>query len=1295
MGLIRPPIEQGGDDLLLYQTKIDESLTTTDKTIVGSINEANKQLIQIEGKDSEQDSRLKNVEYKNKVQQVYLDGLFGNSADDVLSIEGEGDNLKLEGSKVGYVEVEKLVGNTLVNLSNQKDKVTITKKYDNIVGNEGKLVVGDVVNKKGHVIIDKIVGNTLVNLKGKQVNYFPSGSGDNIILTANDNITCYEYEIEPNTTYTLEKFTESDRGNVACFESNNIGSKATQTIMGLISQTNTIATITTGANDKYLYTYVATTLLSNEVELNVLKGDYTNKPIPNDFIEGLQSSFEDNYIPTNLSNKTIKGSAVSYATDTKTFTTNLAENRACICVDNVKASTTYTVISYNDLISTGNYYEGQSNNVIQGVTITDIGNGVYKLTTSGGCLSLGLNFKYSDDSTVNLSDAKVVVLEGDYTSNTPSYEEVTNKSGKYKVPIKINNKNLFNNANLLMDGVNKILYDSKNCITFTQTLNRKDIIRNTGQFKSNTQYTLQYKVYYENSEPKRGQVIQIAYTDGTLQTPNNNGIYNKWTTITLTSLPNKTISSIQYTYGFKVDEVTTYIDVDSVQIEEGTVATDYEEYFERTANVYLNSPLLKGDEIVIHNGELCHYHKGHKVTLKGGESWSVGTTNGGWTEFDDTLIFFATFGRYDDIKYEDDISLYSEFICDKLPYIPNLVNINKIGISNQAWGIKGHISIRINKTDLVSEDEYGFTQWLQSNNLVVVYTLKEPYYEVIDTEDLTLECANNSTIHIDTVVPIENISFKTHEEELRYLYNSKTYKVKFTSDAVGNCDITLGGTQSLNQSVKVGINEFYITTPSTLTDNKLIISGEGFSIEEVSVIDTVLDYDYFEGISSCFENQLVTEQMVTDGLEDRKNLGKYKTSIKIVGKNLLPYLVQGYISSINGMFEPNIETAVRSDYIKVDNSKQYYISGLDNNYSSFVSFYDKDKNWIGRTSGRKRSILTITNNPMNQKGELIENYKYIAITQYGLDIPNTEFIASTSIQLEEGSVATTYEPYFEHVENIYLNSPLLKEGELVWEDGELRHYHRYGKVILDHNKEWIDNNNNSTGCYALSLANKPSIDCKTDSNLIISDVLKWRNGDVWDSFGDNEISVTSDNGTIYIFTKIVTLEEFKTWLQSNPITIVYKLAEPYYEVIQTSKLMPKCSNDSTLHIDTIIPIKYIKASYTGNIVSMNTIRATKETTDYNSLDINDLIIPYCLDLDAQISEINVSLEAITPQTQSLKIKSIFGGIDMTYQVLKREIIRGVMTYEDCIDKIAIFKLDNKLTEAQAEELTELAEIYLK
>ena len=88
---------------------------------------------------------------------------------------------------------------------------------------------------------------------------------------------------------------------------------------------------------------------------------------------------------------------------------------------------------------------------------------------------------------------------------------------------------------------------------------------------------------------------------------------------------------------------------------------------------------------------------------------------------------------------------------------------------------------------------------------------------------------------------------------MTYLYPSTSYTVQFISDKAITADITLGGTSLLAQNIVAGLNRISITTPETLVDNKLIISGVGANISEVVVTDTDREFGYFEGMKSAGE----------------------------------------------------------------------------------------------------------------------------------------------------------------------------------------------------------------------------------------------------------------------------------------------------------------------------------------------------------------------------------------------------------------------------------------------------------
>lgn len=216
-----------------------------------------------EAKNTEQDGRLNSVEYISKRQDVVLGGLLNESGDKRLAITGEGNHLKLEHSKDGVVEVNSVVGNTMVNLSGTPYLATTS--------NHGVTSDNDYIRLTAN--------GTYRNIFFENIAYKPSTEYTIIIFirknTVNANYSVYDnantdsvfygsyYNIKPGTTgvFITKQTTRADISSCTYGIRSFIGPNATE---GEI-----------------------------EVKFVVLEGDYTNKPIPNEYFEGMKSTFED------------------------------------------------------------------------------------------------------------------------------------------------------------------------------------------------------------------------------------------------------------------------------------------------------------------------------------------------------------------------------------------------------------------------------------------------------------------------------------------------------------------------------------------------------------------------------------------------------------------------------------------------------------------------------------------------------------------------------------------------------------------------------------------------------------------------------------------------------------------------------------------------------------------------------------------------------------------------------------------------------------------------------------------
>ena len=193
------------------------------------------------------------------------------------------------------------------------------------------------------------------------------------------------------------------------------------------------------------------------------------------------------------------------------------------------------------------------------------------------------------------------------TEGINKHHYIAENSSKYNLPIYCMRKNLAN-PNEVYSFVSKITsrtgYNYANTRVITD-INGREILVNyaasghgttdyeetrkifKGIFKPNTRYTISFDCYGQ-----KDLNLGFLYTDGNygvFSIPNysdSSTVYK----VSFTSALDKTIESIDlfYTSG------SSYIYIDTIQIEEGTKATKYEPY--GRYNVYLDKPLYKVDD---------------------------------------------------------------------------------------------------------------------------------------------------------------------------------------------------------------------------------------------------------------------------------------------------------------------------------------------------------------------------------------------------------------------------------------------------------------------------------------------------------------------------------------------------------------------------------------------------------------------------------------------------------------------------------------------------------------------------
>lgn len=315
---------------------------------------------------------------------------------------------------------------------------------------------------------------------------------------------------------------------------------------------------------------------------------------------------------------------------------------------------------------------------------------------------------------------------------------------------------------------------------------------------------------------------------------------------------------------------------------------------------------------------------------------------------------------------------------------------------------------------------------------------------------------------------------------------------------------------------------------------------KSFILLEGDYSNKPIPQEYFEGMKSTFEDKLVTEG---------DNRDKYEANIKVIGKN--KFNIDKFISAYSG--KPAIQIVKNNNSFTVTSTSPYVSNtivdfGLDMTKKYTVNFTREG-------GGPSSFIVTQVSNGFNF---------YIN--------PNTSCTIS-NLQIEEGDTVTSYEPYREYSQTLYLDEPLYKGNKLAIKDGVLGYWKNYEKIVFDGRNKWshevLDKN---TSRFFTTLPNtiheNNTINIINDRFLYSSDVYRediegiytcW--GGIYFRINNNKLLEQSSNG-------------FNQWLQNNPTTVIYKVAEPIFVPLQqdTPRWLLDSYNQCTLSFDTNIPV---------------------------------------------------------------------------------------------------------------------------
>ena len=353
-----------------------------------------------------------------------------------------------------------------------------------------------------------------------------------------------------------------------------------------------------------------------------------------------------------------------------------------------------------------------------------------------------------------------------------------------------------------------------------------------------------------------------------------------------------------------------------------------------------------------------------------------------------------------------------------------------------------------------------------------------------------------------------------------------------------------------------------------------------------------------ENIESYLANVLATTQVLIieyqEGMENWdipyfEGMQSVKMPVlSTIGKNLFDgELVQGYLVSSSGILNNDNRSVSSANFIKVNGDEKISISQTSFTGDILLFNYDENKNFLGTSANH---------------GQIMAGSKFIKFRIYSATIENL-ITNQFSIQVEKGSLSTTYEPYKSNILTVNEEVELRKVGdiqdELDLSTGKLTQ--RIGEIVLDGSEGWVlDTAKEKTQVFRY----ESGITMK-GYNTLISDKF------VVGNQGDTEKIVSDDKGRVYIAidkTIANTVSTFKTWLANNNVLFQYQLAT---ESIKTVDLSTLDQDGNKTKLKTFNDITHVSLSSEGLIPEAELTVATKNLDDISqastmSLRMNDI-----------------------------------------------------------------------------------------
>ena len=557
---------------------------------------------------------------------------------------------------------------------------------------------------------------------------------------------------------------------------------------------------------------------------------------------------------------------------------------------------------------------------------------------------------------------------------------------------------------------------------------------------------------------------------------------------------------------------------------------------------------------------------------------------------------------------------------------------------------------RIDYTDKLLRDSTVSTVTTESDFTTVEAT-SNGYFEDVKLEGKTLvnlatQPTNNGSINHQyaTISTVANIKPSTVYTYIICNNGSETLKLYLNTN---------GGFDWFDLDVEA--NSTVIGKAKTLTtiDGDIWLSLKKAETVAQNIKVVLLEGDhtqnppsYFEGLKSVGQSATTSE----DGVDEI-----VVSSVKGDGNLIdLNNAHSKYCTISNDSIIGTNEYNDVQFYVYLEKGMQYFFNSNGSHDSNANIMY-------GMQKGHNASAIC-----QGLKNLKTKPFTFIGDTGfYTLHIPNFRGIVK-EIQLVKGD---TPKPYIPHQSDkkrlLYYNEetqawekPILREWDSIEKhtNGKYYYHQRSGEVVLNGSENWLKTSTQPTsGNHSrFIIANFPK-DVVQTRTVVICD--KYNNQKL---FNESSVGIYVEKNINITVDGVVEVEEFKNNLKTNPVTVVYQLAEErVYECTNIDLITYNRETNYVVESGAIAPKTTLKVhNNISNVVSLLQKKVSLlESNVKASQEVQDMMI---LETDMRMLDIELALMDFMPMTLNL------GGSNMLrsatyFNFLKNHIVNE--TYE--------------------------------